>query len=358
MNQMIQVIYSRRDRMGKIVLIMLAFTIPPVILLVFSYAMILSVLENEESQGSRFSLRFCSGKMIKNKDLAKEQADTLGMHHDTMTKEYFLEERPVYQKEIRPAEGGEMKDIESLNQDKLMGEREESIFLDDAYGNSDFNFTRTESRNLISRLKNRFVQMQIGVQARAVEKEERRIQEEIELYDQEELPEEIPNDFIGRLKYWWRNIFWFRVCSCALVVLFVFGVGFYSFQMRYPFQTNDLQPSVSENNETVEEFQNTKEEDILLDRFRHSLDEELAPIDVKADSLDSDPNLAEIVAVAQQSIGPTPENYTGSNTVSQPAGAIGSLSIPSINLKNAPVMGSVEMSDLAKGTGQDRKSVV
>ena len=50
-------------------------------------------------------------------------------------------------------------------------------------------------------------------------------------------------------------------------------------------------------------------------------------------------------------IGNTPASYTGSNTTKQPSGSIGTISIPSINLKNAPVMGSVELSDLAKGTG-------
>ena len=199
-------------------------------------------------------------------------------------------------------------------------------------------------------MKDRFAQAQNDAQAKAIEREAKKMQEDLELYDPDETMEEIPEDFGGKLRYWWRNHFGFRIGTCAVAVFLIFAVVFYGYQMR-GFVPTDNDDSIVTATDEKTDGEKTAELDPELEEFRQTLDGELAPVDVDADSLDEDPNLAEIVTTAQRQVGNTPATYTGSHTTRQPSGSIGTISIPSINLKNAPVMGSVELSDLSKGTG-------
>ena len=199
-------------------------------------------------------------------------------------------------------------------------------------------------------MKDRFAQAQNDAQAKAIEREAKKMQEDLELYDPDETMEEIPEDFGGKLRYWWRNHFGFRIGTCAVAVFLIFAVVFYGYQMR-GFVPTDNDDSIVTATDEKTDGEKTAELDPELEEFRQTLDGELAPVDVDADSLDEDPNLAEIVTIAQRQVGNTPATYTGSHTTRQPSGSIGTISIPSINLKNAPVMGSVELSDLSKGTG-------
>lgn len=199
-------------------------------------------------------------------------------------------------------------------------------------------------------MKDRFAQVQNDAQAKAIEREAKKMQEDLELYDPDETMEEIPEDFGGKLRYWWRNHFGFRIGTCAVAVFLIFAVVFYGYQMR-GFVPTDNDDTIVTATDEKKDGEKTAELDPELEEFRQTLDGELAPVDVDADSLDEDPNLAEIVTIAQRQVGNTPATYTGSHTTRQPSGSIGTISIPSINLKNAPVMGSVELSDLSKGTG-------
>lgn len=208
-------------------------------------------------------------------------------------------------------------------------------------------------------LKQRVTQAQTDAQARAIQREEMRIQEEFELADMGETLEEAPEDFSGKLKYWWRNNFAFRIGICITAVLLVCIMIFYSFQVRSKSPLDVAQNVTIEKEKDADNKTDEKEtkqdmeqdDDLIMAEFRKKLGDELAPIDVKADSLEPLPNMAEIVETVQQNTGRTTATYPGSNTTQQPAGSIATISIPSINLKNAPVMGSVELSDLAKGTG-------
>lgn len=199
-------------------------------------------------------------------------------------------------------------------------------------------------------MKDRFAQAQNDAQAKAIEREAKKMQEDLELYDPDETIEEIPEDFGGKLRYWWRNHFGFRIGTCAVAVFLIFAIVFYGYQMR-GFVPTDNDDTIVTATDEKKDGEKTAELDPELEEFRQTLDGELAPVDVDADSLDEDPNLAEIVTIAQRQVGNTPATYTGSHTTRQPSGSIGTISIPSINLKNAPVMGSVELSDLSKGTG-------
>ena len=199
-------------------------------------------------------------------------------------------------------------------------------------------------------MKDRFAQAQNDAQAKAIEREAKKMQEDLELYDPDETMEEIPEDFGGKLRYWWRNHFGFRIGTCAVAVFLIFAVVFYGYQMR-GFVPTDNDDSIVTATDEKTDGEKTAELDPELEEFRQTLDGELAPVDVDADSLDEDPNLAEIVTTAQRQVGNTPATYTGSHTTRQPSDSIGTISIPSIYLKNAPVMGSVELSDLSKGTG-------
>lgn len=211
-------------------------------------------------------------------------------------------------------------------------------------------------------LKQRVTQAQTDAQARAIQREEMRIQEEIELGDMWETLEEAPEDFSGKLKYWWRNNFAFRIGICITAVLLVCIMIFYSFQVRSKAPLDVAQNAITtkdkdadnktDENETKQKTeQDSTSDDLFMAEFRKKLGDELAPIDIKADSLEPLPNMAEIIETVQQNTGRTTATYPGSNTTQQPTGSIATISIPSINLKNAPVMGSVELSDLSKGTG-------
>lgn len=225
-------------------------------------------------------------------------------------------------------------------------------------------------KSFLCGIKTRMTQAQNEAQARAIQREERRIQEAIELSDLDETLEEMPEDFSDKLRYWWRNHAGFRIGISAIAVLLVILLMVSAFHTREKVNTQyDLGAVGAENGmlkseeeketqkqgeETEKQGEETKIHEIVTSQlmdFRKTLDGNLAPVDVKADSLESLPNMAEIVETVQRSTGQTTETYPGSHTTKQPAGSIATISIPSINLKNAPVMGSVALSDLAKGTG-------
>lgn len=225
-------------------------------------------------------------------------------------------------------------------------------------------------KSFLCGIKTRMTQAQNEAQARAIQREERRIQEAIELSDLDETLEEMPEDFSDKLRYWWRNHAGFRIGISAIAVLLVILLMVSAFHTREKVNTQyDLGAVGAENGmlkseeeketqkqgeETEKQGEETKIHEIVTSQlmdFRKTLDGNLAPVDVKADSLEPLPNMAEIVETVQRSTGQTTETYPGSHTTKQPAGSIATISIPSINLKNAPVMGSVALSDLAKGTG-------
>ena len=81
-------------------------------------------------------------------------------------------------------------------------------------------------------MKDRFAQAQNDAQAKAIEREAKKMQEDLELYDPDETIEEIPEDFGGKLRYWWRNHFGFRIGTCAVAVFLIFAIVFYGYQMR------------------------------------------------------------------------------------------------------------------------------
>ena len=207
-------------------------------------------------------------------------------------------------------------------------------------------------------------QAQNEAQARAIQREERRIQEAIELSDLDETLEEMPENFSDKLRYWWRNHVGFRIGISFIAVVLAILLIVSTFRTREKVHTQYDNGAVMEENgmpesekekgtqkQAAQAAQAEKLVNTQLMDFRKTLDGNLAPINVKADSLEPLPNMAEIVETVQRSTGQTTETYPGSHTTKQPAGSIATISIPSINLKNAPVMGSVALSDLAKGTG-------
>lgn len=198
---------------------------------------------------------------------------------------------------------------------------------------------------LMDGVKDRFAQAQNDANARAIAKEERKLQEDWELYDEDETPEEMPDDLGGKLGYWWRNNFGFRIGTCAFVVFLICALVFYGFQMRnhVPVDGNDKVITATDSKNDGADSKDVTD----AEKSDETLDDKL----VSAGLEEEDPNLAEIVTTAQREVGTTPASYAGSNTTRQPSGSIGTISIPSINLKNAPVMGSVALNDLSKGTG-------
>lgn len=216
-------------------------------------------------------------------------------------------------------------------------------------------------------IKTRMTQAQNEAQARAIQREERRIQEAIELSDLDETLEEMPEDFSDKLRYLWRNHAGFRIGISAIAVVLAILLMVSAFRTREKVNTqydlgaeNGILKSEEEKGtqkqgeEAEKQGEETTIHEIVASQlmdFRKTLDGNLAPVDVKADSLEPLPNMAEIVETVQRSTGQTTATYAGSHTTKQPAGSIATISIPSINLKNAPVMGSVALSDLAKGTG-------
>lgn len=344
--------------MNSFIVITFLVVAPLVLIFGFSFAIILSAMNKKNIKLNLFAFRFNLSDKIKGK-LAKPQAMTTAavtgeivVTDEATDTAYAVIPEPNAPAEIKPAEASvpivfddepnaeeplEMADVDYDDLD----------LIEDIDSNAKIGSRTTM---LMGGMKDRIVQAQNDAQARAIEREERKLQEDLELYDPDETLEEMPDDFGGKLGYWWRNNFGFRVGTCALAVFLVFALVFYGFQMRVKLPTDGDVTQIAATNEEDNAEKDT-ELDPELEKFRQTLDGELAPVDVEADSLDEDPNLAEIVTTAQRQVGTTPSSYAGSNTTTQPSGSIGTISIPSINLKNAPVMGSVELSDLAKGTG-------
>lgn len=343
--------------MGVLVILVGALILALISLTVFSLMIISTALNKKNIKLNLFAFRFNLSDKIKGK-LAKPQAMTTAAGtEEILVKDEAADIVPTVIPETdAPAE---TEPVEASAPIMFADEpNEEALEMaDTAYDDLDLiedidSNAKAGSRTtmLMGGMKDRIAQAQNDAQARAIEREERKLQEDLELYDPDETLEEVPDDFGGKLGYWWRNNFGFRVGTCAAVVFLVFALVFYGFHMRNQLPTDGDATQITATNEE-DKVEKDTELDPELEEFRQTLDGELAPVDVEADSLDEDPNLAEIVTTAQRQVGSTPSSYTGSNTTTQPSGSIGTISIPSINLKNAPVMGSVELSDLAKGTG-------
>lgn len=335
--------------MITLVIYIFILTIPLAILFVFSLFIISTALNKKNIKVDFFTFNFDFGKLHK----------TIKTHKYTSkipTKKCAVTIKPIEtESEVIPAGVDIVPEPHLLQFDENKTIYPEDI--EDFENISEFDdlslFTEpihSKKHSLTDSIKEKFSKFYTNVETRAIEKEERRLQDDFEMFDPDEMPDEIPKEFRGKIKYFWHNHIGFRIGICIFVIFLVCTVIFYSFQMRN--HQEDLQNIVLENKENADENKQELSIDCLvLNTFRQGLDEELSPIDVKADSMDEDPNLAEIIEIAQNNTGATTDTYPGSNTTTQPYGSIGTISIPSINLNNAPVMGSVNMDDLAKGTG-------
>ena len=347
--------------MNAITILVFALVLALIMLTAFSLMIISTALNKKNIKLDLFAFDFNFGKLKKgrisdtNVDPAVIVSESESIISDTDDNEPPAAEdsKPDVPAAIDTGEVSgitEFQDNTVIDMDELSDDLEE--FDDfDALDESEASAKKGGRAALVmGGMKDRFAQAQNDAQAKAIEREAKKMQEDLELYDPDETMEEMPEDFGGKLRYWWRNNFGFRIGTCAVAVFLIFAVVFYGFQMRghIPADNDNTIVAATEDEKGGEKDQ---ELDPELEEFRQTLDGELAPVDVDADSLDEDPNLAEIVTTAQRQVGNTPASYTGSNTTRQPSGSIGTISIPSINLKNAPVMGSVELSDLSKGTG-------
>lgn len=217
---------------------------------------------------------------------------------------------------------------------------------------SDFEPEEEKKQSFLSGLKGKLFGIRQDAKARAIEREEMRMQDNLEIYDPDEIPEDMPEDFSSKLKYWWHNHIGFRIGICSLAIFLAGTMVLYGFQARNRGNEkadSEIATDAAEKNKSKNKDTEDKTADTELDKFREGLDDKLLPVDVASTAVD--PDLAEIVATAKNNVGTTPARYSGSSTKTQPSGSIGTISIPSINLSNAPVMDSVAMSDLSKGTG-------
>ena len=342
--------------MITLVLYILVLIIPLVILFVFSLFIINSALNKKNIKIDLFAFNFDFGKLRKiiktHEHTSKAPPKKVEVAIEPIaTKSESITSGIDLTSELYPPQSNKNKatysaDIEDFEDISEFGDL--SLFAEHPQ-------SEQKERSLTSSIKEKFSKFHTNVKARAIEKEERRLQDDFEMFDPDEIPDEIPKDFGGKIKYFWRNHIGFRIGISMLVIFLVCMVVFYSFQMRNHQEDlqEDLQNVVSENegNTDADKQEFPEESSMALNIFRQGLDEELSPIDIEADSMDEDPNLAEIIEIAQNNIGETTATYPGSNTTIQPSGSIGTISIPSINLNNAPVMGSVDLDDLAKGTG-------
>lgn len=343
--------------MNPITILVFALVLALIMLTAFSLLIISTALNKKNIKLDLFAFDFNFGKLKKGRisDTKVEPADITAEPEGILTGE-GNNEPPAASADFVSAEAADTiehqsADIVDMNDlpDMLEGFDEFEDF-DDLEEPGENVKKGGRAALVMGGMKDRFAQAQNDAQAKAIEREAKKMQEDLELYDPDETMEEIPEDFGGKLRYWWRNHFGFRIGTCAVAVFLIFAVVFYGYQMR-GFVPTDNDDSIVTATDEKTDGEKTAELDPELEEFRQTLDGELAPVDVDADSLDEDPNLAEIVTTAQRQVGNTPATYTGSHTTRQPSGSIGTISIPSINLKNAPVMGSVELSDLSKGTG-------
>lgn len=346
--------------MNMITILISALVLALIMLTAFSLIIISTALNKKNIKLDLFAFNFSFGKLVKgrigetkpkNAEIIteiKSTADVVDKNTaietfpamSNMPADFVFAEIPDTENSVKEATLDDFERIDELDDFGILTEVEES---EKKSGRTAF---------VMEGMKKRFVQAQNDAQAKVIERETKKLQEDMELYDPDETMEELPEDFNGKLKYWWRNHFGFRIGICTAVAFLIFTMVFYGFHVRNEaFPDKNEKVAVITDEKEKESDEMSVESDPELEEFRKTLDKELAPVDAGADSLPNSPNLAEIMTTAQREVGATPLSYTGSNTTTQPSGAIGTITIPSINLKNAPVMGSVELSDLSKGTG-------
>lgn len=247
----------------------------------------------------------------------------------------------------------------------------------------------------------RVAQLRSKRKSEKASKEAIKRQREYELYDEildgDDFGDEMPATIQGKMAYWWQNSQGFRIASVimvfvAVVGVFGFGLSIRNAQMRSldngngetpPTQVavNDepettTEPVVEENiiEKEVEKVEDVKESESPIDldelskilaserkkaeeakkESEEEVKEETEPLEaepVVAEGIPPLAGFAEAMDNAREEVGEVQQSYEGSNTVTLPRNAVGKLSIPSINLSNAPVMPTVELSDLRVGTG-------
>lgn len=189
--------------------------------------------------------------------------------------------------------------------------------------------------------------------------------------DETEKEVEEPTNFKDKVIYLFQNTVWFKVLS-FLILLGLLGLLVF---IANPTYTPDELPSdqVTEIPTTAETYSDKptttttspspttaielpKEDDMSQSGENKAM---AANINNNSGQMANTTNSSQPLIAEppqqQQSQGSTisgiPASYTGSNTSTQPSSSLGTLSIPSINLKNAPIMPSVSLADMAKGVG-------
>ncbi len=336
--------------MNVIIILFAALIVALIMLTVFSLVLISNALDKKNIHLDLFAFTFKIGKKNKGKIIdndytgqeAKQDIEDLqtNLHPSIIS-------APVTEMDIPRLDTQEVNEPQE--------ELEEYMDLDYPVFDDEEDEPKSavnKAAMLVDSMKGKFAQAKYNAQVMSIEREEQQIQEDLELVDFDDTFEECPHDFGGKIRYWWRNKLAFRVTLTAICVFLAAAMLMYGFQIRNRSIDEEVKEEVVAETQTDNSIQEEAvKEDTELNEFRQSLDAELSPVDVAAGSLEEAPNVAEIVSTVRSNIGNTPASYTGSNTTKQPSGSIGTISIPSINLKNAPVMGSVELSDLAKGTG-------
>ena len=336
--------------MNLTIVLFAALILSLIMLTIFSLVLISNALDKKNIHLDLFAFSFKIGKKTKGKIINNNHAEQevpSDVEYDEQAKNLSVigmqRDEPPIPKVEEPVINEPQEELEEYI------DLDNPVFDDETDAPKN---TGSKAAMFVGGMKDKFAQAQYNSQVMSIEKEEQQIQEDLELVDFDDTFEECPHDFGGKIRYWWRNKLAFRVALTAICVFLAAAMLMYGFQIRNRNIVEEgkkevvaeTQPDNSKHEEAVKE-------DTELNEFRQSLDAELSPVDVAAGSLEEAPNVAEIVSTVRGNIGNTPASYTGSNTTKQPSGSIGTISIPSINLKNAPVMGSVELSDLAKGTG-------
>lgn len=192
-----------------------------------------------------------------------------------------------------------------------------------------------------------------GIEDADIEESEKDVEEPINLKD--------------KLIYLFQNTVWFKIVCFAVVVgllalLVVLANPTYTTEAPGTTQTTDT-PSTS-NTETPSTTAPPtsptvtlpKEDDLTKVGENKAMAAQINNNNGQMGNTtnSSQPLIAEPPQQQAQAVstgGSIPSSYTGSSTNSQPSGSLGTLSIPSINLKNAPIMPSVSLGDMAKGVG-------
>ena len=336
--------------MNVIIVLFAALILALIMLTVFSLVLISNALDKKNIHLDLFAFTFKIGKKNKGKIV---DSDHVGQEAIQDIADIEANEKPsIIASPVAEKKNPQMYDqIVSEPQEELEDyfDLDYPVFDDEP---DEPKSAANKATMFVDGMKDRFAKAQYNAQVMSIEREEQRLQEDLELVDFDDTFEERPEDFGGKLRYWWRNKLAFRVALTAICVFLAVAMLMYGFQIRNRNIVEEgKEEVVAETQPDNSKHEEAVKEDTELNDFRQSLDAELSPVDVAAGSLEEAPNVAEIVSTVRGNIGNTPTSYTGSNTTKQPSGSIGTISIPSINLKNAPVMGSVELSDLAKGTG-------